>query len=207
MARSPIWLCGTRCRQTTPFSCPPGTIHAIGAGLVIAELQQRSDTTFRLFDHGRERELHIEKAIAVADAGPAEFQVQTGPAYRRTEASRFQPAFRVRTDRSHSEFLLVFGCGTRNLASRYRRQRSRRIVRGCHRRCPIRAIGPCRHSPWRHRHGGPRGVHGRRPCPTPAAASHAAGSIDVGRPREMQVPTSLTQAKAAPNNGHLETIK
>ena len=35
-------------------------------GLVIAEIQQRSDATFRLFDHGRQRELHIESAIAVA---------------------------------------------------------------------------------------------------------------------------------------------
>jgi len=49
---------------------PAGTIHAIGAGLTIAEVQQRSDTTYRLFDHGRQRELHIEKALAVADAGP-----------------------------------------------------------------------------------------------------------------------------------------
>jgi len=50
---------------------PAGTIHAIGAGLVIAEIQQRSDATFRLFDHGRGRELHVENAIAVADSGPA----------------------------------------------------------------------------------------------------------------------------------------
>lgn len=55
---------------------PAGTIHAIGAGLVIAEIQQRSDATFRLFDHGRQRELHIERAIAVADAGPARAWVQ-----------------------------------------------------------------------------------------------------------------------------------
>lgn len=55
---------------------PAGTIHAIGAGLVIAEIQQRSDTTFRLFDHGRQRELHIESAVAVANAGPADFRVQ-----------------------------------------------------------------------------------------------------------------------------------
>ena len=52
-----------------------GTIHAIGAGLVIAEIQQRSDATFRLFDHGRGRELHIDNAMAVADAGPAALQV------------------------------------------------------------------------------------------------------------------------------------
>ncbi len=53
---------------------PAGTIHAVGAGLVIAEIQQRSDATFRLFDYGRQRELHIESAIAVADTGPASFQ-------------------------------------------------------------------------------------------------------------------------------------
>src|ERR1700739_1123559 len=54
---------------------PTGTIHAIGPGLVVAEIQQRSDATFRLFDHGRQRELHIENAVAVADAGPAKSQV------------------------------------------------------------------------------------------------------------------------------------
>jgi mannose-6-phosphate isomerase len=54
---------------------PAGTIHAIGAGVVIAEIQQRSDTTYRLFDYGRQRELHIGSAIAVANAGPAESQV------------------------------------------------------------------------------------------------------------------------------------
>jgi mannose-6-phosphate isomerase len=48
---------------------PAGTIHAIGAGLVIAEIQQRSDATYRLFDHGRQRELHIDDAIAVAETG------------------------------------------------------------------------------------------------------------------------------------------
>lgn len=55
---------------------PAGTIHAIGAGLVIAEIQQRSDATFRLFDHGRQRELHIENAIAVASTTRADFQAK-----------------------------------------------------------------------------------------------------------------------------------
>lgn len=49
---------------------PAGTIHAIGAGLVLAEIQQRSDATFRLFDHGRQRELHEDNAVAAADASP-----------------------------------------------------------------------------------------------------------------------------------------
>src|SRR6476646_4760645 len=47
---------------------PAGTIHAIGAGIVLAEIQQRSDTTFRLFDYDRERELHIDNGVAVANA-------------------------------------------------------------------------------------------------------------------------------------------
>jgi mannose-6-phosphate isomerase len=51
---------------------PAGTIHAIGAGLVIAEIQQRSDSTFRVFDHGRARTLHVEQALAVAATGPAQ---------------------------------------------------------------------------------------------------------------------------------------
>jgi mannose-6-phosphate isomerase len=51
------------------------TIHSIGSGLVIAEIQQRSDATFRLFDYGRGRELHIDNALAVAIAGPADFRV------------------------------------------------------------------------------------------------------------------------------------
>lgn len=55
---------------------PAGTIHAIGAGLVIAEIQQRSDLTFRMFDYGRQRELHIENAIAVADTSPADIRAQ-----------------------------------------------------------------------------------------------------------------------------------
>jgi mannose-6-phosphate isomerase len=53
---------------------PAGTIHAIGPGLIIAEIQQRSDATFRLFDFGRERELHVADAVAVARAGPSDAQ-------------------------------------------------------------------------------------------------------------------------------------
>ena len=51
---------------------PAGTIHTIGAGLVVAEIQQRSDATFRMFDFGRKRDLRIADAVAVADAGPAD---------------------------------------------------------------------------------------------------------------------------------------
>jgi mannose-6-phosphate isomerase len=60
-----------------------GTVHALGAGLVIAEIQQASDTTFRLFDwnrvdaEGKARPLHIAESLAVTDfaRGPVDSQV------------------------------------------------------------------------------------------------------------------------------------
>jgi mannose-6-phosphate isomerase len=52
------------------FFIPAGTIHALGAGIVLAEIQQRSDTTFRLFDYDRARELNIDDGVAVANAWP-----------------------------------------------------------------------------------------------------------------------------------------
>jgi mannose-6-phosphate isomerase len=53
---------------------PAGTIHAIGAGIVLAEIQQRSDATFRLFDYGRQRELHEDNGVAVAHPWPLRTQ-------------------------------------------------------------------------------------------------------------------------------------
>ncbi len=52
------------------FYIPAGTIHAIGAGIVLAEIQQNSDTTFRLFDYGRQRDLDEDNGVAVANAWP-----------------------------------------------------------------------------------------------------------------------------------------
>jgi mannose-6-phosphate isomerase len=56
--------------QGDSFFIPAGTIHAIGAGIVLAEIQQNSDATFRLFDYGSQRELHEDNGVAVASAGP-----------------------------------------------------------------------------------------------------------------------------------------
>lgn len=47
-----------------------GTIHAIGPGLMLVEVQQNVDCTFRLYDYGRPRELHLDAAMAVADLEP-----------------------------------------------------------------------------------------------------------------------------------------
>lgn len=51
------------------FYVPSGTIHAIGGGISLLEFQQNSDATYRLYDYGRPRELHIEDAVAVATLG------------------------------------------------------------------------------------------------------------------------------------------
>lgn len=62
---------------------PAGTVHALGAGLVVAEIQQASDTTFRLFDwnrvgpDGKPRQLHVEESLAAIDysVGPVQPQI------------------------------------------------------------------------------------------------------------------------------------
>jgi len=48
------------------FYVPPGTIHAIGAGISSLEFQQNSDVTYRLYDYGRARELHLDDGLAVS---------------------------------------------------------------------------------------------------------------------------------------------
>ncbi|MES2058727.1 MAG: class I mannose-6-phosphate isomerase [Pseudomonadota bacterium] len=52
------------------FYSASGTIHAIGEGVTIIEIQQNSDTTYRLYDYGRPRELHLDDGVAVANAVP-----------------------------------------------------------------------------------------------------------------------------------------
>ena len=60
------------------FFIEAGTIHAIGAGILICEIQQNSNTTYRVYDYGRvgadgkPRELHVEKAKAVSRLTPNE---------------------------------------------------------------------------------------------------------------------------------------
>lgn len=60
------------------FFIEAGTIHAIGEGIVICEIQQNSNTTYRVYDYGRvgkdgkPRELHIDKAIEVSNLTPLE---------------------------------------------------------------------------------------------------------------------------------------
>jgi mannose-6-phosphate isomerase len=49
---------------------PAGTIHAIGKGLRLVEVQQNLDLTYRFYDYGSDRELHLDEAMDVSDFGP-----------------------------------------------------------------------------------------------------------------------------------------
>ena len=68
------------------YMVPSGTIHAVGGGISLLEFQQNADVTYRLYDYGRPRELHLDDAIAVARRAsyPDELAQQLSPSERRT---------------------------------------------------------------------------------------------------------------------------
>lgn len=73
------------------FFVPAGTVHAIGEGLAICEIQQHSDITYRLYDYGRPRELHLDKALQVASLEASSIKSQMLPVdctYFHTELAR-----------------------------------------------------------------------------------------------------------------------
>ena len=127
-------------RKNDLFFIPPGTVHAIGAGSLIAEIQQSSNLTYRLYDYnrtdrnGNKRPLHIDKGLAVADlnAMPEPRQpmrllrysggtasellcrcryFQVSRVLVNTEEKRSEALFRA-TQESFEVFLFLNGCGT-----------------------------------------------------------------------------------------------
>ena len=72
-------------RKGDVFFIPAGRVHAICDGLLIAEIQQNSDTTYRLFDwnrvdkNGNPRQLHIEKGVKVSDVASSKGKEYTTP--------------------------------------------------------------------------------------------------------------------------------
>ena len=83
------------------FFIPSGTLHAIRKGIVVAEIQQNSNTTYRVYDYGRRgadgklRPLHIEKALDVTNLSPiaptAQYPAQPvdGGSVRRLESCKY----------------------------------------------------------------------------------------------------------------------
>lgn len=107
---------------------PARTAHTIGAGLVLCEIQEYSDLTYRVYDYnrrdaqGRSRELHIEKALEVMRFGPqrggkvAPLRVERGPVvetylvacpYFATEKWEFEKRLEAATAREHFDLLIV----------------------------------------------------------------------------------------------------
>lgn len=84
------------------YYSPAGTVHAIGKGVVLIEVQQNVDLTYRLYDYGRPRELHLDEGIAVATAAPYQGLARSGPGRLGRDILATGPAFVV--ERWRGEF-------------------------------------------------------------------------------------------------------
>ncbi|MDE2621476.1 MAG: class I mannose-6-phosphate isomerase [Sphingomonadales bacterium] len=93
------------------FYIPAGTIHAIGAGVALVELQQTSEITYRLYDYGRPRALHLDEGVAVARAAPH------APAHRTTVPPG---AARTLVEGPHFRVDKLVGAPDSAVAARYR---------------------------------------------------------------------------------------
>jgi len=105
-------------RPGDTFFIPAGTVHAIGAGLALCEVQQQSDVTYRLFDYGRGRELHLDRGVTVAHTGghpgyarrvslPGGSELLAECEYFRTELRVFADPIEHRPN-GHAPEILVF---------------------------------------------------------------------------------------------------
>ena len=103
------------------FFIPSGTLHAICHGIVIAEVQQNSNVTYRVYDYGRvgadgkPRALHIEQALAVIDLRPApalDFAPHLGQCAYFTTDLRRAPFGETVDETSFAALLVTEGTGT-----------------------------------------------------------------------------------------------
>jgi mannose-6-phosphate isomerase len=79
-----------------------GTVHAIGAGLTLIEVQQNVDLTYRLYDYGRPRELHLDAGIAVAK--PVPFIDSPKPLQTRPERDLLVAGGKFVIERLHGDY-------------------------------------------------------------------------------------------------------
>jgi mannose-6-phosphate isomerase len=98
------------------FFVPAGTIHAIGGGLALCEIQQNSDITYRLYDYGRPRELHLEKALEVSSteaSTPKSVMLPIDCQYFHTELARINLNLLYKPEQERFHVLIfVSGMGT-----------------------------------------------------------------------------------------------
>ena len=107
------------------YFIPAGTLHAIGRGCLICEIQQNSNLTYRVYDYGRRdkngnpRELHIDKALAVIDRAGRQYQPAMGPAlgdskYFSVQKLLVNGTLQLTPTRSFQSLTCVVGCGKVN---------------------------------------------------------------------------------------------
>lgn len=87
------------------FYIPAGTVHAIGAGVCLIEIQQNADITYRLYDYGRPRELHLDDGVAVSKAVPYSHPLQQRVDFSVDTVLVDGPLFEVRLTGDPSERL------------------------------------------------------------------------------------------------------
>jgi mannose-6-phosphate isomerase len=100
------------------FFIPAGTVHAIGGGLALCEVQQHSDITYRLYDYGRSSELHLDKAIeasSIEASTPKSVMLPIDCEYFHTELARTSSPllYKPEPERFH---LIVFVTGMGTIA-------------------------------------------------------------------------------------------
>ena len=104
------------------FFIPAGTIHAICRGTVIAEIQQNSNVTYRVFDYnrigkdGKKRQLHVQQALDVVNLNPTPLKWDFGPHLATcpyfTVDKVVGPARGICSEESFVSILIVKGQGT-----------------------------------------------------------------------------------------------
>lgn len=101
-------------RPGDTFFVPAGTIHAIGGGLALCEIQQHSDITYRLHDYGRARELHLDHALAVSRHEPASgtARLPLECAYFRTERFTVEGLKQLPSPERNTLYIALEGAGS-----------------------------------------------------------------------------------------------
>jgi mannose-6-phosphate isomerase len=102
-------------REGDTFFVPAGTIHAIGGGLALCEVQQLSDITYRLYDYGRPRELHLDDGCIVSnceahDSAKVELPVEC--AYFRTDRLSLKGSAEIAPRDRNTIYIALHGEGT-----------------------------------------------------------------------------------------------
>jgi mannose-6-phosphate isomerase len=94
------------------YFAPAGTIHAIGAGIALCEIQQISDVTYRLYDYGRDRELHLKHGVEVSYLQSHQHSDLSQCPYFRTSVVEVSGASTLHAPQAPSILICVAGEGT-----------------------------------------------------------------------------------------------